>query len=49
MDANQVAQMIADSLSFSKRVHINLSNSSNGVIRFHDRTTPYIVHLFGVQ
>lgn len=44
MDTNQVAQMIVDSVSFTKRAHIDLPNSPNDSIRFHDCTTPYIVH-----
>lgn len=44
MDTNQVAQMIVNSVSFAKRAHIDLPNSPNDAIRFHDRATPYIVH-----
>lgn len=44
MDTNRVAQMIVDSVSFSKRAHIDLPNSPNDAIRFHDQSTPYIVH-----
>lgn len=44
MDTNRMAQMIVDSVSFAKRAHIDLPNSPNDAIRFHDRTTPYIVH-----
>lgn len=44
MDTNRMAQMIVDSVSFAKRAHIDLPNSPDDAIRFHDRTTPYIVH-----
>lgn len=36
--------MIVDGASFAKRAHIDLPNSPNDAIRFHDCTTPYIVH-----
>lgn len=44
MDTNLVAQMIVDSVSFAKRAHIDLPVSPNDAIRFHDHSTPYIVH-----
>lgn len=39
-----MAQMIVNSVSFAKYAHIDLPNSPNDAIRFHDRVTPYIVH-----
>lgn len=44
MDTNLVAQMIVNSVSFAKHAHIDLPFTPNDAIRFHDRTTPYIVH-----
>lgn len=44
MDTNLVAQMIVDGVSFAKHAHIDLPITPNDAIRFHDRTTPYIVH-----
>lgn len=44
MDTNLVAQMIVDSAIFAKHAHIDLPITPNDAIRFHDRTTPYIVH-----
>lgn len=44
MDTNFVAQMIVDSVRFAKHAHIDLPFTPNDAIRFHDRTTPYIVH-----
>ena len=44
MDTTRVAQMIVDSVSFAKRAHIDLPTSPNDAVRFHDRSTPYIVH-----
>ncbi len=44
MDTQNIAQQIVDSVAFTKYAHIDSAISSEDAVRFHDRTTPYIVH-----
>jgi hypothetical protein len=44
MDTNRVAQMIQDGVSFTRLAHIELPRSPKDAVRFHDRSTPYIIH-----
>lgn len=44
MDTHNIAQAIVDSVAFTKHAHIDDPVSPDGTVRFHDHTTPYIVH-----
>lgn len=44
MDTTLVAQQIVDSVSFAKQAHIDSPISPLDAVRFHDHSTPYIVH-----
>jgi len=44
MNTELIAQSIVDSVAFAKHAHIDSPISPDDAVRFHDRSTPYIVH-----
>lgn len=44
MNTEQLADEITNRIIFTKHAHIDQPKTPNDKIRFHDRTTPYIVH-----
>ena len=44
MDTRKVAQQIVDSVAFTKYAHIDSSITPADSVRFHDQSTPYIIH-----
>lgn len=44
MQTQSIAQQIVDSVTFAKFAHIESAISPDDAVRFHDHSTPYIVH-----
>lgn len=44
MDTCNIAQAIVDSMVFAKSAHIDTPIMPDDAVRFHDHSTPYIVH-----
>lgn len=44
MNTELVAKSIVDGVAFTKYAHIDSALSPEDAVRFHDRSTPYIVH-----
>ena len=44
MNTQNIAQQIVDSVAFAKSAHIDSAISPEDAVRFHDHSTPYIVH-----
>jgi hypothetical protein len=44
MDTKLIAQSIVDNVGLIKKAHIEHAKKSDDSVRFHDRSTPYIIH-----
>jgi (p)ppGpp synthase/HD superfamily hydrolase len=44
MNTELIAQSIVDSVAFAKHAHVDSPISPDDAVRFHDLSTPYIVH-----
>ncbi len=44
MDTKVIATQIVESVEFIRLAHMEFPKSEHDMIRFHDRSTPYIVH-----